>query len=112
MAQVAQRLGNQSEQAVWLTPGVERDISRNIFGRIWWWLPPVVWPAEEKAWAECLDNMTRLGARQFVLNAPWQMGLFAKPERQTFWAGPMCNTANPWPGRTGAHGLRRGLRQP
>jgi putative protease len=89
------RLGNQSEQAVWLTPGVERDISRNIFGRIWWWLPPVVWPAEEKAWAECLDNMTRLGARQFVLNAPWQMGLFAKPERQTFWAGPMCNTANP-----------------
>jgi putative protease len=89
------RLGNRSEQAVWLTPGVERDISRNIFGRIWWWLPPVVWPAEEKAWTDCLENMTRLGARQFVLNAPWQLGLFGKPERQTFWAGPMCNTANP-----------------
>jgi U32 family peptidase len=89
------RLGNQSEQAVWLTPGVERGISRNIFGRIWWWLPPVIWPAEEKAWGECLENMTRLGARQFVLNAPWQLGLFDKPERQTFWAGPMCNTANP-----------------
>lgn len=89
------RLGNQSEQAVWLTPGVERNISRNIFGRIWWWLPPVIWPTEEKAWVECLENMTRLGARQFVLNAPWQMGLFAKPERQNFWAGPMCNTANP-----------------
>lgn len=89
------RLGNRSEQAVWLTPGVERNISRNIFGRIWWWLPPVIWPGEEKAWTECLDNMTRLGARQFVLNAPWQMGLFGKPERQTFWAGPMCNTANP-----------------
>lgn len=89
------RLGNQSEQAVWLTPGVERTMSRTIFGRIWWWLPPVVWPGEEKTWVECLDNMTRLGARQFVLNAPWQLGLFGKPERQTFWAGPMCNTANP-----------------
>ncbi len=90
-----QRLGNQSEQAVWLIPGQERTISKNIFGRIWWWLPPVIWPNEEKAWTECLDNMVRLGAKLFVLNAPWQLGLFAKPERCTFWAGPMCNTANP-----------------
>ena len=90
-----QRLGNQSEQAVWLIPGQERTISKNIFGRIWWWLPPVIWPGEEKAWTECLDNMVRLGAKLFVLNAPWQLGLFAKPERCTFWAGPMCNTANP-----------------
>ena len=89
------RLGNQSEQGVWLIPGFERDISRNIFGRIWWWLPPVIWPAEEKTWAACLENMTRLGARQFVLGAPWQLGLFGKPERQAFWGGPMCNTANP-----------------
>ncbi|NCD25674.1 MAG: U32 family peptidase [Deltaproteobacteria bacterium] len=89
------RLGNQSEQAVWLTPGVERTISKNIFGRVWWWLPPVIWPGEEKAWTDCLETMTRLGAKQFVLNAPWQLGLFAKPERCTFWAGPMCNTANP-----------------
>ncbi len=89
------RLGNQSEQAVWLTPGVERNISRTIFGRIWWWLPPVIWPGEEKAWVDCLETMTRLGAKLFVLGAPWQAGLFAKPERQTFWAGPMCNTANP-----------------
>lgn len=89
------RLGNQSEQAVWLVPGLERNISKNIFGRIWWWLPPVTWPAEEKAWSECLDNMVRLGARSFVLNAPWQLGFFAKPERCVFWAGPMCNTSNP-----------------
>lgn len=89
------RLGNQSEQAVWLTPGVERTVSKNIFGRLWWWLPPVVWPAEEKEWHDCLETMTRLGARQFVLNAPWQLGLFAKPERLVFWAGPMCNAGNP-----------------
>lgn len=89
------RLGTRSEQALWLTPGVERNVSRTIFGRIWWWLPPVIWPAHEKTWSECLTNMLRLGARRFVLNAPWQLGLFDKTERCTFWAGPMCNTANP-----------------
>lgn len=89
------RLGTRSEQALWLTPGIERGVSRNIFGRIWWWLPPVVWPTEEKAWTDCLANMLRLGARRFVLNAPWQLGLFEKSERCVFWAGPMCNTANP-----------------
>lgn len=89
------RLGTQSEQAVWLVPGLERSISRNIFGRIWWWLPPVVWPEEELEWIRCLENMVRLGARQFVLNAPWQTGLFTRPDRVSFWAGPMCNIANP-----------------
>lgn len=94
------RLGNQSEQAVWLTPGVERTISRNIFGRIWWWLPPVIWPAEEKAWTECLDNMTRLGARQFVLNAPWQMGLFPNPSARPSGPDPCATRPTPWSWRS------------
>lgn len=89
------RLGTKSEQAVWLLPGVERKISRHIFGRLWWWLPPVIWPDEEKNWQDCLANMVRLGARQFVLNAPWQQGLFADAGRLELWAGPMCNVANP-----------------
>lgn len=89
------KLGTKSEQAVWLLPGVERDISKTIFGRIWWWLPPVIWPTEEHTWKACLDNMVRLGARRFVLNAPWQKGLFSAPERCVLWAGPMCNLANP-----------------
>lgn len=89
------RLGNQSEQALWLTPGVERKVSKHVFKRIWWWLPPVIWPEEEKIWAGCLANMIRLGARQFVLNAPWQKGLFDAAKPCTLWAGPMCNVANP-----------------
>lgn len=89
------RLGNQSEQALWLTPGVERKISKHIFKRIWWWLPPVIWPEEEKTWTACLANMVRLGAKQFVLNAPWQKGLFEESKPGAFWAGPMCNMANP-----------------
>ena len=74
------RLGNQSEQAVWLTPGAERTISRNIFGRIWWWLPPVIWPAEEKAWSECLDNMTRLGAALDCQKGRYRQGIKALEE--------------------------------
>lgn len=88
------RLGNQSEQGFWLIPGLERSVSKSIFGRIWWWLPPVIWPEDERTWATCLEKMVRLGARQFVLGAPWQHGLFAAPERCTLWAGPMCNVAN------------------
>ena len=89
------RLGQQSEQALWLTPGVERKVSKHIFKRIWWWLPPVIWPEEEQVWTNCLANMVRLGARQFVLNAPWQKGLFKDSKPCVFWAGPMCNVANP-----------------
>lgn len=88
------RLGTQSEQGFWLVPGLERSVSKNIFGRMWWWLPPVIWPEEEQTWATCLEKMVRLGARQFVLGAPWQRGLFAVPERCSLWAGPMCNVAN------------------
>ena len=89
------RLGDRSEQAMWLVPGLERTVSRNVFGRVWWWLPPVVWPEEEREWERCLENMVRLGARRFVLNAPWQTGLFSRVDLCVFWAGPMCNTANP-----------------
>lgn len=88
------RLGTQSEQGFWLIPGLERKLSKSIFGRVWWWLPPVIWPEEERAWAACLENMVRFGARQFVLNAPWQQGLFGQPQKCVLWAGPMCNVAN------------------
>ena len=39
---------------------------------------------------QCLEN----GARQFVLNTPWQMALFNRPEGLSLWAGPFCNSAN------------------
>lgn len=88
------RLGSKSQQGFWLLPGLERRLSRHVFPRLWWWLPPVIWPEEEATWAACLENMVRLGARNFVLNAPWQVGLFTGLRPLVFWAGPMCNIAN------------------
>jgi putative protease len=43
-----------------------------------------------------IHKAIELGAREFVLNAPWQRGLFSATSRQArLMAGPYCNLANP-----------------
>jgi len=79
---------------LWLSPGVGDKISRTLFSRYWWWLPPVLWPDEEEQWRGMLARMTKQGARNFVCNAPWQIGLFADPAAVNAVAGPFCNAAN------------------
>ncbi len=59
------------------------------------WLPPVIWPDNESEVSSQIKASLKLGIRSFVLNAPWQVALFDKGKRLTFWAGPFCNTANP-----------------
>lgn len=61
----------------------------------WWWLPPVIWPEHEKLWHKHVSRLLHMGARRFVLNAPWQMTLFRRPKGLNLWAGPFCNIANP-----------------
>jgi putative protease len=63
--------------------------------RIWWWLPPVLWPDEEDACETALISIIRGGGRHFVLNAPWQSVLFKNPKDFDLWAGPFCNVTNP-----------------
>jgi putative protease len=63
--------------------------------RIWWWLPPVIWPTEETAFRTLVDTLTRNGGRHFVLNAPWQSVFFRNPKKFDLWAGPFCNITNP-----------------
>lgn len=61
----------------------------------WWWLPPVIWPNEEKDHLDILDLILKRGGKRFVLNAPWQVGLLGRKRREMeLWAGPFCNTAN------------------
>jgi len=105
----------QEELGLWLMPRPQEP-PHGLRGRAWWWLPPVIWPADEPAWYESVTKARRAGAVNFVLNAPWQIGLFegflaqraqaAQPaERRergerpprplNLWAGPFCNTANP-----------------
>jgi putative protease len=60
----------------------------------WVWLPPVTWPDSEQAIRDQVRQLQTRGARNFVLNAPWQIAWFKKIKRLNLWAGPFCNTAN------------------
>lgn len=85
-------------QGLWLSPKALREISRTLYGRISWWLPPVIWPDEEAAWIRLIHGAVRGGARRFVLNAPWQTALFRRGSEPfqglRLTAGPFCNLAN------------------
>lgn len=80
---------------LWISNKAVKDISKTLFDRISWWLPPVVWPNEEEALIRTLRSAVRKGARHFVCNSPWQTALFDYPEKLTLTAGPFCNLANP-----------------
>ncbi len=79
--------------ALWLSPKAA-ELSRTIVPRVCWWLPPVIWPEEEKGMKRLIEQMCRNGATQFVCNAPWQIELFPKREELDIMAGPFCNAAN------------------
>jgi putative protease len=80
---------------LWLTSQVIKKISGPAAARIWWWLPPVIWPANERAVNDDVRAAVQSGARYFVLNAPWQTSFFKTPQDFHLWAGPFCNLANP-----------------
>jgi putative protease len=62
---------------------------------IWWWLSPILWPAEEAQYQSLLGQLLQKGSKHFVLNAPWQIAFFRDPQKLTLWAGPFCNLSNP-----------------
>ena len=41
-----------------------------------------------------MDAVVKKGGQNFVLNAPWQVSLFALPASLNLWAGPFCNVTN------------------
>lgn len=98
----------RGQLALWMSPRLIDQVSRTFLPRTWWWLPPVIWPDEEKLWRAVLLRMVKQGARTFVLNAPWQMALLPErqpePQRKTegkrkvpdwqILAGPFCNISN------------------
>lgn len=84
-----------SVMGLWLSPKAIQEVSRTIFSRMAWWLPPVIWPDDEDATKRMIVHALRNGARHFVLNAPWQKALFPEVEDIDFIAGPFCNVGNP-----------------
>lgn len=86
--------GQAGDLGLWLTTGTVKTVSRTMYSRVWWWLPPVLWPGEEQGYSELVRLLCRGGARRFVCNAPWQIGLFNEPSKLHVTAGPFCNAAN------------------
>ncbi|MDR3073856.1 MAG: U32 family peptidase [Deltaproteobacteria bacterium] len=78
---------------LWLSPRALETVSRTLFARISWWLPPVIWPDEEDSWLRIVRLAVRNGARHFVCNEPWQAAFFPD-DRLSLVAGPFCNIAN------------------
>ncbi|MEJ2037514.1 MAG: U32 family peptidase, partial [Desulfosarcinaceae bacterium] len=95
--------------ALWLEPQLLNGMYTSQLSQNWWWLPPVIWPDEEKDWEQVVRQLLQKGARRFVLNAPWQLALFKHPEKLNLWAGPFCNMTNPLAIRAfklaGGHGV-------
>ncbi len=79
---------------LWLCPATFKAVSRTLYSRIVWWLPPMLWPDEEPAYRELVRRLAERGARHFVCNAPWQVGLFDRTGALQLIAGPFCNSAN------------------
>ena len=80
---------------LWLSEEVLEKVPKHIFPRVWWWLPPVVWPGEEDAISDSISLAQHNGSRYFVLNTPWQTGLIRSDNKLNLWAGPFCNLSNP-----------------
>ncbi|KMY69051.1 peptidase U32 [Desulfocarbo indianensis] len=79
--------------ALWLTPQSLPAAPKGEAARLWWWLPPVIWPDEEAQWRELIEQALRQGASRFVLGSPWQTGFFAGAPCELI-AGPFCNASN------------------
>ena len=79
---------------LWLSSQIKNKMPGSI-SRLWWWLPPVIWPEDEIRLKELVDLVLKKGARNFMLNAPWQIAFFGVPKKLNLWAGPFCNIANP-----------------
>ena len=85
---------HRSESGLWLSNRAVKRLPKKNWNRIWWWLPPVIWPDDEKKLKELVDLVLNKGAKIFVLNAPWQTTLFTHLKGMNIWAGPFCNIAN------------------
>jgi putative protease len=89
----AHRFGDDAT-GFWLSPEALGATRKGSGENTWWWLPPVVWPRDEENLQALVGRALKAGGRHFVLNAPWQRGLFRDGKGLRLWAGPFCNLAN------------------
>ncbi|QTA79336.1 Peptidase U32 domain-containing protein [Desulfonema limicola] len=82
-------------QGIWLCSNSIKNTPAAQVSNLWWILPPVIWPDDETLWNKLISDALKNGARNFILNQPWQITYFKQPESLNLWAGPFCNIANP-----------------
>ncbi|MBF0450102.1 MAG: U32 family peptidase [Candidatus Magnetomorum sp.] len=87
-------LKTRRQTGIWLSRQNVENIPKKFVSHIWWWLPPVIWPEHEKQWYQSISNVLQMGAKYFVVNAPWQVALLDNPQTLQVWAGPFCNISN------------------
>lgn len=91
------RMFKGAKAALWLAP---KMMFKGMAG-FQLWMPPVIWPEEEKLWFDTVSRAYKAGGRSFVLGAPWQVHMFenflakSKGRPLELWAGPFCNISNP-----------------
>jgi len=84
-------LSGSSLTGAWIS---SRGYSLRPAIRSWLWLDPVLFPEEEKLCSQYINGSIKKGAKNFVLNALWQLSLFKNPKQLNLWAGPYCNITN------------------
>ncbi len=82
------------EQAMWLSLESIERLPGKAVKKIWWWLPPVLFPEEEQKLDKVVQKALGKGAGKFVLNTIFQNSLFKTMKGLNVWAGPFCNIAN------------------
>jgi len=80
-----------STMGIWIST---QGYSAPSSGKNWLWLDPVLFPDEEKICSDYITKAIKKGAKNFVLNAVWQLSLFKNPKQLNLWAGPFCNITN------------------
>ena len=79
---------------LWLSSDTANSSLKNNISKLWWWLPPVIWPEDEQKFEYLLNGIVQKGGINFVLNSPWQIGFFKSQKGFNLWAGPFCNISN------------------
>ncbi|MBF0377936.1 MAG: U32 family peptidase [Desulfamplus sp.] len=64
------------KNGLWLSENSIKRCFPKRLKEIWWFLPPVIWPSNEKSFYETVRTILLAGAKNFVLNMPWQISCF------------------------------------
>lgn len=90
---------------LWLSASSVKRCDPSKYKSIWWFMPPVLWPEDQKGLISLISELRAAGSRNFVLNMPWQISCFQELEKNAMvnlgsdrtlnlWAGPFCNVTN------------------